>query len=89
MLDPIITTYKLTPNEYSYLIECSQYPVNNTYNKNKINLLGIGQLGRKELPLVLKHVSLWINKLYSVVWSWIVRSSDHHPDRGWNINKTS
>ena len=71
---------------YIYLIECSQYPVNTTHNKNEVNLLGIGQLGRKELPLVLKHVSLWINKLYSVVWCWIVRSSDHHPNRGWNIN---
>ena len=32
MLDPIITSYKLTANVNSYLLEYSQYPVNNTYN---------------------------------------------------------
>ena len=33
MLDPIIASYKLTTNVYSYLLEYSKYPVDNTYNK--------------------------------------------------------
>ena len=32
MLDPLIASYKLTTNVYSYLLEHSQYLLNNTYN---------------------------------------------------------
>ena len=32
MLDPIITSYKLTTNAYNYLLKYLQYPVNDTYN---------------------------------------------------------
>ena len=35
MIDPIITSYILTTNMYSHLIEC---PVHNTYNKAAFKL---------------------------------------------------